>query len=148
MNYIPLTDEETYVIFGGETIDNLDSLDATKQRIAIERLLTIATSHAPPDEFIYERIGNIDILRAGDSIRLYTKIVPRIPRDDPEYHLIYVLFIDSEHNYNKSDLGTFSPLARVTLDRATSLETITAVEGYLDSHDAFSPDDLRTLLSW
>ena len=146
MTRIPLSDEKTRVIFGGETLSNLAALDATKQRIVLERLLTILERAAPPDQFIYEKIGNVDIIRAGGQCRLYTKVITNVPREDTEYHVIYVLYIDSEHEYNQADLATYSGYAQARLEEVTSLATVSDVEAYLDENNAFSHDDLFDLL--
>lgn len=146
MSRVPLSDEETQVIFASETLDNLKSLDATKQELVLSRLADIASSESPPSQFVREQIKNIDIIAAGDQCRLYTKVVTHIPEGDTAYHLIFVLYIDDTHEYKQRDLVTYNTLAQDLLEAATSLDSVTDVEGYLEHHNALDVDALRSLL--
>jgi len=143
---IPLTDEDSRVIFAGEAASNLDSLEGSEQEQVLTRLCAILESDAKPSSLVYERIGLLDIFAVGSQIRLYTKVVDEIPRDDAEYHLIYLFYIDDDHEYNQTDLATYSPAAEAKLEEATSLETVRDVDAYLDKMDALDADDLRDLL--
>lgn len=146
MSYIPLTDEKSRVIFAGELVSNLNSLDADEQREVLNRLLTVIDSAAPPGAFVHEQIANLDIITEGDQCRLYSKVVENIPRGNTEYHLVFVFYIDSTHDYPHSTLATYSRAAQARMDEATALETTSDVEQYLVEHDAHSPADLRELL--
>ena len=146
MSKIPLTDEDSRVIFAGEAASNLDSLEGSEQEQVLTRLCAILESDAKPSSLVYERIGLLDIFAVGSQIRLYTKVVDEIPRGDAEYHLIYVFYIDDDHEYNQTDLATYSPAAEAKLEEATSLETVRDVDAYLDKMDALDADDLRDLL--
>ena len=146
MSEIPLTDEETRIIFAGEAASNLRSLEHSEQEQIIKRLCAILESDAKPSSLRYERIGLLDIYAAGDQIRLYTKVVDEIPRGDAEYHLIYLFYIDDDHEYKQTDLATYSPAAEAKLQEATSLETVHDVEAYLDRMSAVDAADLRDLL--
>lgn len=146
MSEIPLTDEDSRVIFAGEAASNLDSLEGSEQEQVLTRLCAILESDAKPSSLVYERIGLLDIFAVGSQIRLYTKVVDEIPRGDAEYHLIYVFYIDDDHEYNQTDLATYSPAAEAKLEEATSLETVRDVDAYLDKMDALDADDLRDLL--
>lgn len=147
MGYIPLTDEETRVIFAGETTHNLRTLDASPQEQVLRRLLSIVESESPPSSFVHETIGNLDIITAGGQCRLYTKTVDRIPRGNTEYHAVYLFYIDSAHDYQETELATYSTEAELMLEQATSLETIPDVERYFENNDALGEDDFRDLLS-
>lgn len=147
MSEIALSDEETKVILGEEAGENLRELDGTKQAAVINRLLTIVRSAYDPSHFIYERIANLDIIHFGEQGRLYAKVVTNVPQGNTAYHVIYVFYIDSRHEYNRSDLATFSHSAQATLDEITDLSTVDDVEAYLESHDALGEDDLTALLS-
>lgn len=147
MSKIPLTDEETLIVFAGEAASNLGSLEGSEQEQIISRLLSILESDAKPSSLIYERIGLLDIYAVGDRIRLYAKVVEEIPRGDGKYHLIYLFFIDDDHEYEPADLATYSPAAEAKLQEATSLETVNDVDAYLDSMNAMGADDLRDLLT-
>ena len=146
MSEIPLTDEDSRVIFAGEAASNLDSLEGSEQEQVLTRLCAILESDAKPSSLVYERIGLLDIFAVGSQIRLYTKVVDEIPRGDAEYHLIYLFYIDDDHEYNQTDLATYSPAAEAKLEEATSLETVRDVDAYLDKMDALDADDLRDLL--
>ena len=146
MSEIPLTDEDSRVIFAGEAASNLDSLEGSEQEQVLTRLCAILESDAKPSSLVYERIRLLDIFAVGSQIRLYTKVVDEIPRDDAEYHLIYLFYIDDDHEYNQTDLATYSPAAEAKLEEATSLETVRDVDAYLDKMDALDADDLRDLL--
>lgn len=93
-----------------------------------------------------ERIANLDILVVGDQGRLYTKVVDEIPRGNTEYHVIYLFFIDPNHDYPHTALATYSRNAEEKTEEVTALETVPAVEQYLTDHDALDKDDLRDLL--
>jgi hypothetical protein len=144
---VPLSDEETYVIFAAETLSNLQSLDGSKQQQILSRLLDIVASANLPSQFRHETIGSLDILTAGDQCRLYTKIVENIPEGNATYHLIFVLYIDDKHEYNQSELATYDPLADSFLSVATSMDDVESVEGYLEEKNALSAEDLEDLLS-
>lgn len=146
MNYVPLSDEETRVIFAEEAAVNFAGLDASEQEALITRLLNIVSSEAPPSSFIYERIGNLDILTVGDQGRLYTRVVDEIPRGNTEYHVIFLFFIDPNHDYPHKALAEYSPSAAATATEVTALEEVSDVEQYFEDHDALDGDDLRDLL--
>lgn len=146
MSEIPLSDEETKVIFAEESRDNLAELDPTKQAEVINRLLNIVRSASDPSRFIYEKIRNLDIIRVGDQIRLYTKVVVNVPEGNKEYHAIYIFYIDDKHDYDHNVIATFSRHAQATLSEITNLDTVGDVEAYMDSHDALGEEDLADLL--
>lgn len=144
---MPLTDEKSRVIFAGETVSNLDSLDANEQRNVLNRLLTVIDNVAPPSSFVRERIANLDIIHEGNQCRLYTKVVENIPRGNTKYHIVYVFYIDVTHDYPHSAIATYNMAAQSRMEEATALETVNDVEQYLDDHAALSPDDLREMLT-
>lgn len=146
MSRVPLSDEETRVIFTGEAAQGLADLDPSEQEEVIRRLLNIVTSEAPPSSFVYERIANLDIITVGDQGRLYTKIVDEIPRGNTKYHVIFLFYIDPHHDYQHTTLAEYSRGAESRAEAVTSLDTVPDVEQYLEDHDALSKDDLRDLL--
>ncbi|WP_136690058.1 hypothetical protein [Halorhabdus amylolytica] len=146
MSRVPLSDEETRVIFAGEAAANLSELDASEQEAVIQRLLNIVESEAPPSSFVYERIANLDIITVGDQGRLYTKVVDEIPRGNTEYHVIFLFFIDITHDYPYKALAEYSPSAETMAEEVTDLESVSDVDAYLEQHDALDEDDLRDLL--
>lgn len=146
MSRVPLSDEETRVIFAGEATAGFAELDASEQQEVVNRLLSIVESEAPPSSFVYEQIANLDIITIGDQGRLYTKVVDEIPRGDTEYHVIFLFFIDPYHDYPHKALAEYSPSAEAKVDRVTALEEVSDVDQYLRNHDALDEDDLRDLL--
>lgn len=89
MAAIPLSDEETVLIFAGEALSNYEGLDAGAQRTVIECLQQVMGAETPPTAQRYERIANLDIIRCGDQPRLYTKMVENIPEENVTYHVIF-----------------------------------------------------------
>jgi len=143
---IPLSDEETRVIFAGEAAANFGSLEGSEQQQVINRLVSILENDAVPSSLVHERIGNLDIYTVGDQIRLYTKVVDQIPRGNAEYHILYLFYIDDDHDYEQRTLATYNPEAEAKAEQATALATVPDVETYLTEHDALDADDLRELL--
>jgi len=142
---IPLTDEETRVIFAGEAAANFGTLEGSEQRQIISRLVNILENEAVPSALVHEQIGNLDIYTAGDQMRLYCKVVDQIPRGNAEYHVIYLFYIDDDHDYPREKLATYSPQAAEKAETVTALSTVDDVEHYLEEHDALDADDLRDL---
>ena len=147
MSRVPLSDEETWVIFAGEAFEGLAELDASGQQEVITRLLNIVSSDAPPSSFVYECIGNLDIITVGDQGRLYTKVVDEIPRENTEYHIIFLFFIDPVHDYPHKALAEYSSTAEAKAEQVTALDTVPDVDQYLADNDALNEDALRDLLS-
>jgi hypothetical protein len=143
---VPLSDEETRVIFAAEAAKALGRRDAADQKAVITRLLNIVTSSAPPSSFVYERIANLDIIVVGDQGRLYTKVVDEIPRGNTEYHVIFVFYLDLSHDYPNRALAEYSSRAEQRAEAVTALETVDDVAEYLDERNALDVEDLRDLL--
>ena len=146
MSRVPLSDEESRVIFAGEAASNFGALEGSEQKQVINRLVTILESETKPSSLIYERIGNLDIFTVDSQIRLYTKVVDEIPRGNAEYHVIYLFYIDDDHDYDNKTLATYSPEAKTKVKRITALQTVPDVEQYLDENDALDTAALRDLL--
>ena len=146
MSRVPLSDEESRVIFAGEAASNFGALEGSEQKQVINRLVTILESDTKPSSLIYERIGNLDIFTVGSQIRLYTKVVDEIPRGNAEYQVIYLFYIDDDHDYDNKTLATYSPEAKTKVKRITALQTVPDVEQYLDENDALDTAALRDLL--
>jgi len=143
---VPLSDEESRVIFAGEAASNFGALEGSEQKQVINRLVTILESETKPSSLIYERIGNLDIFTVGSQIRLYTKVVDEIPRGNAEYHVIYLFYIDDDHDYDNKTLATYSPEAKTKVKRITAIQTVPDVEQYLYENDALDAAALRDLL--
>lgn len=146
MGYISLGgDEETHVIFEGSSTNHLEELGANKQRDVLEKLRDVASSDAPPDAFVYERIKNIDVLKFSKDGRIYSKIVTDIPQEGTQYHVVYVLYVDEDHDYDPTDLAEYNVEAQTKLDALTDLTDVTDVERYLDEHNSLDERDLEEL---
>lgn len=147
MAYIPLGgSEETHIIFDGDFPDHLASLSASEQSDLLTKLRNIATEDAPPDNYVYEQIGNLDIIKFSGAGRAYTKVVTFIPEGNTQYHIIHVLYIDEDHEYNQGELGKFSQQAQQKLDSVTDLESVEDVESYLEEYNSLTAEDLDDLL--
>lgn len=138
--------EETRVIFAGEAAKNFGILEGSEQQQVISRLVDIAENDAVPSSLVHERIGNLDIYTAGSQIRLYTKVVDEIPRGDSESHVIYLFYIDDDHEYEQRTLATYNPEAKEKVERITALDTVSDVESYVEEQDALDAENLRDLL--
>lgn len=146
MSRVPLSDEETRVIFAGEAAQSLADLDASGQEAILRKLLNVVASDAPPSSFVYERIANLDIISVGDQCRLYTKVVDEIPRGNTEYHVIFLFYIDPAHDYPHATVAEYSRSAETKAERITDLATVAAVDEFLAARDALDETDLRNLL--
>jgi hypothetical protein len=62
-----------------------------------------------------------------------------------EYHVIYLFYIDDDHDYPHEKLAMYSPQAAEKAETVTALSTVDDVEVYLEEHDALDADDLREL---
>ena len=146
MSRVPLSDNETRVIFAGECESNLAALEGREQRAVLNRLLSIVENPSNPRAFVHERIQNLDIITAGDQIRLYSRVVEDIPQGDSVFHVIYIFYIDDDHDYQNYELSTYSVEAQNLVEIVTALELVSDVEEYFEEMNALDADDLRDLL--
>lgn len=146
MSRVPLSDNETRVIIAGECESNLAALEGREQRAVLNRLLSIVENPSNPRAFVHERIQNLDIITAGDQIRLYSRVVEDIPQGDSVFHVIYIFYIDDDHDYQNYELSTYSVEAQNLVEIVTALELVSDVEEYFEEMNALDADDLRDLL--
>ena len=146
MREVPLSNEETRVIFTGQSLSGLADLEGSKQKAVIHCLISIIESASKPRSRAHEQIANLDIFTAGSTIRLYTKVVEDVPRGNEKYHLIYLFYIDHKHEYARSDLVEYSERAQANMEIATSFETVCDVEEYFEEQNAYDADGLRAFL--
>jgi hypothetical protein len=144
---IPLSDEETVLIFAGEALSNYEGLDAGAQRTVIECLQQVMGAETPPTAQRYERIANLDIIRCGDQPRLYTKMVENIPEENVTYHVIFLFYIDYFHDYPHKAKAEYSRKAKQQAENLRSIAYLEDVEEYLEQNDAMTKADLDELLS-
>jgi len=87
--YIPLGgSEETHIIFEGNFPEHLARLDASQQRDLLVKLRNIAKEDAPPDSYVYEQIGNLDIIKFNEKGRVYAKVITYIPEGNTQFDLL------------------------------------------------------------
>lgn len=141
-----MSDEETRVIFAANSLSGLAEVDGSVQKGILQCLINVIESESRPKELAHEQIRNLDIFTVGSQVRFYTKVVEDIPRGNKKYHLVYVLYIDEDHDYDRSDLFKYSERAQKKLEKATSLEDVADVERYLEEQKAQTAEDLRDLL--
>lgn len=147
MAYIRLGgSEETHIIFDKGFPKHLAGLSASEQWDLLTKLRSIAKEDAPPDGYVYEQIGNLDIIKFSGAGRAYTKVVTFIPEGNTQYHIVYVLYVDEDHEYDQGELGKFSQQAQQKLDTITDLESVEDVEAYLGEHNSLTAEDLDDLL--
>ncbi|MFC5135985.1 MULTISPECIES: hypothetical protein [Haloferacaceae] len=146
MSYVPLSDDETRVIFTSEASSNLAGLEGSEQQAILKKILSILQSESPPSSFVREEIQNLDIIAIGSQIRLYSKVVERIPRGNAEFDILYIFYIDDDHDYEQRALATYSHEAQTKMERLTSLETVFDVQEYFEEMNALDEDDIRDLL--
>lgn len=144
--YVPLSDDETRVVLSEESVDNLRELGADRQKQVLRKLIDIADHEVPPSELRYERISNLDIYAAGSDCRFYAKAVDSLPPDDADYHLLFVFYVDQNHEYDNRDLYEYSERAEKRVDEGSRLTTVDEVETLFERVNALTVDDLRSLL--
>jgi hypothetical protein len=147
VSFVPLSNEKTRVIFAASSLSGLAKLDGRKQKGVLRCLISVIESESKPRQLAHEEIKNLDIFTVGSTARIYTKIVENIPRGNKKYHLIYVFYIDDQHDYEQSDLFKYSQRADTKANEATSLSDVSDVEEYLKRQDARTAEDLRSLLN-
>ncbi|WP_135852125.1 hypothetical protein [Halorussus salinus] len=86
------------------------------------------------------------MLKFSEKGRIYSKTVENIPKENTSYHVIYVLYVDSDHEYAQSDLAEYNAAAQEKLDIATKLGDLNDVERYLDRRNSLDESDLLDLL--
>lgn len=146
MSWVSPSHNETRVIFADEYEANLAALEGREQQAVLNRLLSIVENASNPRTFVHERIQNLDIITAGDQIRLYSRVVEDIPQGDSVYHVIYIFYIDDDHNYRNHELATYSVDFQNLLEVVTAFELVSDVEEYFEEMNALDADDLRELL--
>ncbi|KKF40129.1 hypothetical protein FK85_22930 [Halorubrum saccharovorum] len=146
MSYVPLSDDETRVIFTSEARSNLAGLEGSEQQAILKKILSVLQSESPPSSFVREEIQNLDIIAIGSQIRLYSKVVERIPRGNAEFDILYIFYIDDDHDYEQRALATYSYEAQAKMESLTSLETVFDVQEYFEEMNALDEGDIRDLL--
>ncbi|WP_132056730.1 hypothetical protein [Halorussus amylolyticus] len=137
MQTVPLSDDENYAILAEQFGDGLSSLGASDQQRVVKRLHTVLAS-STPQYYIYETVEGCDeleIIREGDSLRLYCRLVMGLPQNDARYNVLFAFYVD-DHGYDPSRLSHFDDAAERWLDEITDFATVQNVDAYLEEHDA------------
>lgn len=137
MRTVKISDEENYAITAEQFGDGMASLGAPDQRRVFKRLLTILDS-SNPQYYIYETVEGCDeleIIREGDSLRIYCRLVMGIPQNNTYYNVLFVFFVDN-HGYNPATLDQLDEAAKQWLTEIRTFSTVDNVDAYLEDHDA------------
>lgn len=145
MRVVELSDEETVAILSETFAESLaDIRDKTRQIAVLKRLHKLLDSGAP-QHYIYESLEGYDelqVIRVGGDQRMYCRLVMGIPHEDQHYNVLFVFDVD-RHQYRSDQLATLDLAAEQRLDEITTVETLDALEDYLDGMDAFSAQEIK-----
>lgn len=137
MRTVKLSDEENYGILAEQFRDGMSSLGASDQRRVFKRLHTVLDS-SNPQYYIYETLKGCDeleVVREGDSLRIYCRLIMGIPRNNKHYNVLFVFFVD-KHSYDGTTLGHLDEAAEQWMEEITEFSTVEDVDLYLEEHDA------------
>lgn len=137
MRTVKLSDEENYAILAEQFRDGMSSLGASDQRRVFKRLHTILDSDNP-QYYIYETLEGCDeleVIREGDSLRIYCRLVMGIPQNNKHYNVLFVFFVD-HHDYDRATLGHLDEAAEQWVEDVTDFSTVEDIHLYLEEHDA------------
>jgi hypothetical protein len=134
---VKLSDEENYVILAEQFGEGISSLGTSDQRRVVKRLYTVLDSNNP-QYYIYETVKGCDelqVIREGDSLRIYCRLVMGIPQGDKHYNVLFAFYVDT-HDYESKTLSHLDEAAEQWLEEITELSAVTDVDAYLQKHDA------------
>lgn len=145
MSVVELSDEDTVAILSETFVESLAEIrDKTRQIAVLKRLHGLLDSSAP-QHYIYESLEGFDelqVIRVGGDQRIYSRLIVGLPHEDQHYNVLFVFDV-GQHQYRPDQLATFDSAAKQRLDEITAVETIDALEDYLDEMDAFSAEDIK-----
>jgi len=143
---VDLSDEETVAILTPKFTESLANLnDKSRQLAVLKRLQTVLASEAP-QRYIYESVTGceeLEVIRVGGQLRILCLLCLGVPDGDEEYNILYCFYVDP-HEYRRDQLYRLDEVAEEQLREIRALETIDAVDAYLDEYDAFTAADIRT----
>lgn len=148
MRTVTLSDEENYAILAEQFGDAMSSLGATDQRRVFKRLWTILDSDTP-QYYIYETpegCDDLQVVREGDSLRIYCRLVMGIPQNNTHYNVLFVFFVNN-HDYDSATLSRLDEAAEQWVAEITDFSTVEDVDSYLESHDAKAADYFASRLN-
>lgn len=143
MSRVPLSGDDTAVIFSDAFSGALDGLGHSDVCRVWSRLVTVVENPAPPSHFVYERVTGaetLEVIRVGDDLRIYTKII----EDVPGYNILNVFFVH-QHDYGGWQLYDEAAQQRVMELRA--LETPAEVVDFIEERSGLSEEDIREIYS-
>lgn len=144
MSVVPLSDEENYAIFTESYGKSMAGLGRDQQLQVLKRLYKTLDSDAP-QHYIYETVEGCDeleVIRAGNSLRIYCRLVMGVPHGNKTYNVLFVFYVD-DHNYRSGDLERFDERAEERLVNLTDLSSVDDVDAYLEEHDAKQAEFLK-----
>lgn len=145
MNEVPLSDEENRLILTERFGKSLRALDDKSRQLRVLNRIHALLDSVHPQHFIYETLTGTDklqIIRAGDDLRIYCRLVMGVPEDDKLYNVLYCFHV-TPHQYGRTDLGQFDSVAKAKMKKLKGYEQPREVTRYLDEEDAFSAADLK-----
>lgn len=137
MRIVKISDEENYAILAEQFGEGISSLGASDQRRVFKRLHTILDSNNPR-YYIYETLEGCDeleVVREGDSLRIYCRLVMGIPASNKHYNVLFVFFVDN-HGYVSGTLSRLDEAAKQWVEEITDFSSVQNVDSYLEQHDA------------
>lgn len=147
MRTVELSDEENYAILAEQFGEGISSLGTADQRRVIKRLHTVLDSNNP-QYYIYETVEGCDeleVIREGDSLRIYCRLVMGIPQNDKRYNVLFTFYVDN-HDYEPATLSRLDEAAEQWLDEITELSAVADVDAYLQEHDAKTAESFAARL--
>lgn len=124
-------------------MDSFGDLDKTEQLQVFKRVYTTLDSNSP-DYFIYEALEGheeLEVIRAGEYLRIYCRLVMGIPQGTKMYNVLFLFYVD-KHRYRSAVTRRFDRRAADRVDSVTGLETVDDVEEFLEENDAEDADYL------
>jgi len=134
---VELSDEENYAILAEQFGEGMSTLGASDQRRVVKRLHTVLDSDSP-QYYVYETVEGceeLEVIREGDSLRIYCRLVMGIPQNDAHYNVLFVFYVD-KHGYEPGTLSNLDAAATEWLEEITDFHSVANVDAYLEEHDA------------
>jgi hypothetical protein len=134
---VELSDEENYAVLAEQFGEGMSSLGVTDQRRVVKRLYTVLDSDSP-QYYIHETVEGCDeleVIREGDSLRIYCRLVMGIPQNDKHYNVLFAFYVD-KHGYEYETLSALDEAAMEWFEEITDFSTVENVDSYLEEHDA------------
>jgi hypothetical protein len=142
---VDLSDEETVAILTESFTDSLADLnDKHRQLTVLNRLQTVLASSSP-QRYIYETVEGcekLEVIRTGNQLRILCLLKMGVPDGNEEYNILYCFYVDP-HTYNPDRLQRLDDVSEQKLDEINSLDSVPAVDAYLDRYDAFTESDIQ-----